>query len=321
MSVLMKSCVAALLATLLTFRLSDIPAVAADVPAHPTGIVVLGDSLSDSGNAFVASLHTEPPSPPYFDGRFSNGPVWVELFAREFGLEARPAASGGTNYAFGGAKTGSGLNSLKNQAVAFQALQGLSDLTQNDLFVVFGGANDLNDALGSSDPAGVVAEAAANIRDIIEDLAARGAIHFLVPNLPNKGLTPTARSRGTPREEQALSIAFNMALNTVLDDVGPRLGVNVIRVNLFDLGQNVVAMPATFGFSNVTDPCLVEQDTGFTVCGTPGSYIFWDDIHVAARGHELIAAAAIAAYRLTAVADAAAPGTAEPRPPFPECRA
>jgi phospholipase/lecithinase/hemolysin len=310
MSVFAKSCVAALLATVLTLRLSGISAVAADVPAHPTGIVVFVDSLSDRGNAFAASLHTEPPSPPYFDGRFSNGPVWVELFAREFGLEAGPAAGGGTNYAVGGAKTGSGPDSLKNQATAFLVLQGLSELSRDDLFVVFGGGNDLNDALDSLDPAGVVADAAANIRDIIEDLAARGAVNFLVPNLPNKGLTPAARGRGTPREEQTLSIAFNMALNAVLDDVGPRLGVNVIRVNLFDLAQHVVAMPAAFGFSNVTDPCLVE-DPGFTVCDAPGSYIFWDDIHPTGRAHELIAGAAIAAYRLTVVADAGADGTAE----------
>lgn len=312
MSVVVKSCAAVLLAALLALQLSDSPAAAADVPAHPANIVVFGDSLSDRGNAFAASRHTEPPSPPYFDGRFSNGPVWVELFAREFGLEARPAAGGGTNYAVGGAKTGRGLNSLKNQATAFLVRHSLSGISQDDLFVIFGGGNDLDDALDSSDPAGVVAEAAANIRDIIEDLAHRGAANFLVPNLPNKGLTPASRRRGTPREEQTLSIAFNMALNAVLDDVGPRLGVNVIRVNLFDLGQNVVAMPAAFGFSNVTDPCLVEQDPGFTVCAGPESSVFWDNIHPTARAHELIAGAAIAAYRLIAVAEAAAPGTAAP---------
>src|SRR3954471_13399322 len=50
-------------------------------------IVVFGDSLSDSGNG----------------GRFSNGPVWVELLARYFGVVLLPADRGGTNFAVGGA--------------------------------------------------------------------------------------------------------------------------------------------------------------------------------------------------------------------------
>lgn len=310
MSIFVKSCAAAQLAGLMTLGLLDIQAVAADIPVQPAGIVVFGDSLSDSGNVFTATRHAEPPSPPYFDGRFSNGSVWVELFAQAFGLEARPAAGGGRNYAVGGAKTGSGLDSLKNQASAFLALHSLDGLRQDDLFVVFGGGNDLSDAVGSLDAASIVADAAGNIRDIIEDLARRGAANFLVPNLPNKGLSPAARDRGTPQEEQALSMAFNVALSAALDDVGPRLGVNIIRVNLFDLAQNVVATPAAFGFSNVTGPCLVEQGAGFTICEAPGSYVFWDHIHPTARGHELIAGAAIAAYRLMAAADAAAPGGA-----------
>ena len=35
-------------------------------------LVVFGDSLSDTGNLYAASGGF-PPSPPYFDGNFSNG--------------------------------------------------------------------------------------------------------------------------------------------------------------------------------------------------------------------------------------------------------
>ena len=41
-------------------------------------LVVLGDSLSDNGNLYLASGRTQPPSPPYFQGRFSTGPVFTE---------------------------------------------------------------------------------------------------------------------------------------------------------------------------------------------------------------------------------------------------
>jgi len=58
-------------------------------------IYVFGDSLSDTGNAFS---RTGSPPPPYFNGRFSNGPVWVEYLADRLGLPRNPS----TNFAFGG---------------------------------------------------------------------------------------------------------------------------------------------------------------------------------------------------------------------------
>jgi phospholipase/lecithinase/hemolysin len=68
--------------------------------------------------------------------------------------------------------------------------------------------------------------------------------------------------------------------------------VKIIRVDLFTLAQSAVAMPTPFGFTNVTDPCLVDT----TVCSDPDSYLFWDDIHPTARAHQFIASAALAAF-------------------------
>jgi phospholipase/lecithinase/hemolysin len=85
---------------------------------------VFGDSLSDTGNLFLLTGGTggevftpDPdqsprlPTPPYYAGRASNGPVWVELFAERLGLTPpQPVFSGGTNYAFIGAVTGPGVS-------------------------------------------------------------------------------------------------------------------------------------------------------------------------------------------------------------------
>src|SRR4051812_23986271 len=38
-----------------------------------------GDSLSDNGNLYALTSRTQPASPPYYQGRFSNGPTFVEL--------------------------------------------------------------------------------------------------------------------------------------------------------------------------------------------------------------------------------------------------
>lgn len=47
-----------------------------------SSLTVFGDSLSDTGNIFIATGGAQPPSnQPYFNGRFSDGPVWVDTLA------------------------------------------------------------------------------------------------------------------------------------------------------------------------------------------------------------------------------------------------
>ena len=66
-------------------------------------IYVFGDSYCDVGNVFLATGGTQPLSPPYYFGRFSNGPIWVEHVASAMGLPMHASLAGGTDYAFGGA--------------------------------------------------------------------------------------------------------------------------------------------------------------------------------------------------------------------------
>ena len=53
-----------------------------------TSIYAFGDSLSDVGNVFLATAGTPAaqPLPPYADGQFSNGPVWVQTLAAGLGI-------------------------------------------------------------------------------------------------------------------------------------------------------------------------------------------------------------------------------------------
>jgi len=51
-------------------------------------LVVFGDSLSDNGNLYAIS--GQPTSPPYFQGRFSNGPVFTELLGFNAGRYSNP---------------------------------------------------------------------------------------------------------------------------------------------------------------------------------------------------------------------------------------
>ena len=64
-----------------------------------TAVISYGDSLSDNGNLYA--LTGQPPSPPYYMGRFSNGPVTVEQLAGSLGSPL-------LDFAYGGATTGTG---------------------------------------------------------------------------------------------------------------------------------------------------------------------------------------------------------------------
>src|SRR5690348_18081439 len=101
-------------------------ALAAPAAIAQSGIkrlVVFGDSLSDSGNAFalLGTVNTPPdwsvdpfliPDRPYARGglHFSNGATWIEQLARPLGLAGsvrpalRNASPGAANYALGGAR-------------------------------------------------------------------------------------------------------------------------------------------------------------------------------------------------------------------------
>ena len=70
------------------------------IAAEFSAVYGFGDSLSQTGNIYQESGNMFPISPPYFEGRFSNGLIWLELLGQK--LEA-PVI----NFSFGGATTGS----------------------------------------------------------------------------------------------------------------------------------------------------------------------------------------------------------------------
>jgi hypothetical protein len=150
---------------------------------HFTGLVDFGDSLTDVGNRYAASGGTDPTSPPYDAGRWSNGPLWIEHLAAGLDLPAlTPSALGGNDYAAadaGTAATGYAHNGSANigtQIGAYLATHPTIDGGQ--LFVIWGGTNDFGPH-SKPDPTATVANLAAEITE----LAQAGAKQFLVPNL------------------------------------------------------------------------------------------------------------------------------------------
>jgi phospholipase/lecithinase/hemolysin len=255
-------------------------------------IVVFGDSQSDTGNVFAATGGAIPP-PPYFNGRFSNGPLWVDVVASQLGLApVLPSLVGGSNYAFASAETGDGLSSpwsVPNLGMQVEMYLDGNEPDGTELFVVLGGTNDFINA-GQTDPS----IPAANIAEYISTLADAGAITFLVPNLAPLGIGPL--TVGTPLEAYLnyLAVQFNALLDLELDIIEATRNVRILRLDVFGSVSEVVANPGSFGLVNVTEPAF-DALSGTTV-PNPDEYLFWDY-----EGHATTAVQQLLGLHATAV--------------------
>jgi phospholipase/lecithinase/hemolysin len=285
-------------------------ALGATLPCAHAGtidaIYAFGDSLSDVGNVFAL---TGIPAPPYVNGQFSNGPVWVQDLAA--GLQLSPLAPsvlGGTDYAYGSGETGNAPFDTSNpvtdllgpagQLAQFAAAHPVAD--PNALYTIWIGSNDLADIPAGSTPTQIAADIATiagNIDTAIGILGAEGARSFLVVTVPDLGKTPDAIAGGPLVQAGASALALGLD-TTLVDGAGPipslsflaaAGGLNLQVLDTYGLLDGVVANPSAFGFTNVTAPCLV----GTTVCATPNQYLFWDGQHPTAAGQAIIGDAAL----------------------------
>lgn len=281
-------------------------------------IYVLGDSLSDTGNiaaayAPIVAANGGVPLPvlglstdAYAPGRASNGLLWIDLLTSHFGFSATSSLNGGTNYAYGGARTD---NQVFNPIIPeFKGLLQQRDALLTDhpvldpdaLYIVWGGANNLQDILTGRPRADgtpqSVGQTVADLGLIIDSLAAAGASHFLVPNAPNIGLVPRLRERGPLAVAYGtqLTAALNGGLATLIDS-RRQAGLDILDFDTAGFLAEVVANPASYGLSNVTERCYTGDDLNFngsgSICADPASYLFWDGIHPTATGHALLAQA------------------------------
>lgn len=272
--------------------------------------VFFGDSLSDSG--FFRPLLVQQNPQAAVLGRFTTNPglVWSEYLADAYGTDASPAwgATGmtpqpgtGTNYAVGGARVGEdtvgGLGytpSLATQLGAYLAATG-GQADADALYSVWGGANDLFAVAAAPGQAQqIIGAAVAAQVGIVGTLQGAGARYVLVPTIPDIGLAPDfSGDPATSAQGSALAATYNAALYGAL----AQNGLSVIPVDTFTFLREVVADPAAYGFTNVTDRACQPPGSSSLVCNPANfispdagsAYLFADGVHPTTRAHELVA--------------------------------
>lgn len=248
-------------------------------------LYVFGDSLSDTDNFYNASGRTFPPSPPYSQGRFSNDRIWIDYLAADLGATS-------TNFAFGGATTGSNnvipvpetvsVPGLQQEIARFQATNPIAN--PDALYVIWAGANDYLGG-GITDPSVPVN----NLSGAITTLAESGAENFLVVNLPDLGKIPGTNDSPQASNLSTLTNLHNLGLDNSLNALSSSYDINIYDLDVSALYADAIAEPAKYGFTNVTDACL--SNTG--ICSNPDEYLFWDELHPTDAGHKIISEVAV----------------------------
>lgn len=258
-----------------------------------TEMIVFGSSSADSGNVFALTGGAIPPSPPYYAGRFTNGPNWVDRLAVHLALPVPgPFFSplGGTNFAVGGAQTGQGLSSAcvgntcaPNIGLQIELFLAESPVIDGDeLFVLEGGGNDFAQFTGLSN----ATKAADNMRANIETLALAGAENFVVNNLRRP--YPT----GVPFEpsNNVWILLFNQKLEQHLQQLESELGLTIVRVDLYALHSAMLSDPGAFGLTNLLDPaCPPCAGMVGPIASNPDEFFYWDGAHYTTAIHAFVA--------------------------------
>lgn len=297
----------------LGFCIASLSASAAG--ASYSGLVVFGDSLSDSGNnALVLSNGGTLPLPgvvigndavysriPAATGTYTNGPVWTQYLAQSLGLTLVPSVAGGNNYAFAGAQTridGDDLPPVPGFPFSMRTQLGMylthpaTVVDPNALYILAGGGNNVRVLLDAAaldpnfDLAGQALSTAQNYADdiagFVTTLKAAGAQHVLVLNTPNLGLTPLANALGLSAEASGLSQLMNGKLSAALHGSGATV------FDAYGFMSAAVANAPALGFTNWTNACAAAVNA----CELD-SALFWDAIHPTTKGHQMLAQAVL----------------------------
>lgn len=251
-------------------------------PAHAafTALYAFGDSLTDTGR--------EPAEPNlHYQGRWSNGPLWVEYLSEKLGLAYSPA----NNYAHSGAQTDDTLKQILRDFVA-------PSQPASALYVVFAGGNDFlqtldengfNDGLWDAK----VADSARNLAEAVVALYDRGARDVLVPNVVDVTSIPLLNwSPGFYLDFLRSKVKkLNGQLGPALDQVtATRSDLRLVRVDFYTLVHGLLKNYRAYGFTEqetdaVSDVTLLDKSFD----GPGRNYVFWDPIHPSTKSHALVA--------------------------------
>ncbi|CAF1929315.1 unnamed protein product [Rotaria magnacalcarata] len=252
-------------------------------------VVIFGDSYSDDGNAYRVSKHKWPLVPPYYRGRFCNGPIWTDQLK----------VPGVLNYAYGGATTdnnfvqgSTAINTVKVPGVRQQIEMYFNQSNSNKidfartLYIIWAGSNDF-----LFQPTLTPTKIIASLLNGVQDLLKLGAKNFLIFNQIPAQYVPNLQGFAPANVLSELTNASNVALVTGIKEIQQKNSQTLL--NIFDITSIIskAVQSKSDYFKNTTANCWnpVNLTTVLNFCGNPEKFVFLDTLHLTSRMHGLIA--------------------------------
>jgi phospholipase/lecithinase/hemolysin len=243
-----------------------------------TAIVAFGDSYTDTGRS--------PSSPPdYYDGRFSNGPLWIEYLSQTLGFDY----NADNNYAVSGTES-------DELGVAIAKFPGTKD-SSGVLFAIWSGNNDFQGHLdeGANDTYwnGSVTHTVTSLTDSCSLLYAKGARNVVLFNQIDITRLPIFRENYSTDYGAYIRGKINDVNSRLQSALGPLLsgnpGLQIYVVDAYDDFNALLANYVSYGFTDDTIGAINDPNlANISFTGPGADYVFWDDQHPTTKTHDLI---------------------------------
>ncbi|CAF1552722.1 unnamed protein product, partial [Didymodactylos carnosus] len=218
---------------------------------------------------------TYPPSPPYFNGTYSNGKNWIAQLISKINSERyrKQQRVQLDNYAYGGATTDNNIvhgytNGMRLVPSVIEQIQMYKNQSETDdsqqVFVIWAGANDFleNNSLSYQ-------TIVASLINCVKLLLSYNAKRILVFNEPPAQYSPQFRLTGSA-QQQYIANFVNAGNQLLSNEITKLKNVNncVVIADVYLVTNDMIMNPAKYGFENNTTNCLDHAwDTGIAeVC-------------------------------------------------------
>ncbi|KAK9761491.1 hypothetical protein K7432_013578 [Basidiobolus ranarum] len=251
-------------------------------------IIAHADSFTDNGNDYKHSKF--PPSPPYWKGRFSNGPTWLEYVAKNL------THYNVSNNGYGGATTDNAdvYSEFNNWTVPGlkQQIETLkTNGTAESLYIIYIGYNDLNSIINPDqykviNKSYTYQKVAQNVATGVKLLQSKyGAKDFLVLNCAPFYHWPVIQDSDKSKTKTLIN-NYNSQLETDLKKIG---GANFNFLDDNSWFEEQIAHPEKLNLSTSNGACAVGIGNT-TACNDPEEHFFFDYYHPEAKVHKALGA-------------------------------
>jgi thermolabile hemolysin len=269
-------------------------------------IVVLGDSISDNGNLYNMSFDFVPNRNSWYEGRFTNGPVWADYLSQNMKVN-------NVDLAIGGVKTTNQMLIEKMDIIQLMLFSPYSqinyipfyirqDLRKTLFFVTIGG-NDIFsvDELPPAKAYQKLDKTIDNYELTVRKMIDFGAENIILIEVPELGKLPHYHNKGGAVISMTnYSNYYNGKMQLMRDKIYKEFkekGVKIFVYHLVEyLQKNFKAQNIPISCLNVTEFNDEEKtDVDYTskqgdfIKGCPDT-IYWDDIHPTTYVHKKVAA-------------------------------